>query len=98
MKVKELIRKLESLDQNIDIFCCNEGNKSISIFQIDHVDSVQATTDRSEDGKVTIKYGKSPTSSNCAIIAIKKSRGQVLNCELMRRMDQKNREYSQFGT
>ena len=64
------IKQLESLDQNLDVFCYDEQTESASVLEIIRAESDMATIRRSENDLVTIKYGKSPTSNKYAIILI----------------------------
>lgn len=76
MKVKELIKRLESLDPDLDIYGYTEDElftkqrKPFYIFEIDSVDVKIAETSRDGNRAPVITFGESENSRKLAFISI----------------------------
>ena len=75
MKVGELIKKLNQLDPNLEVYCYEEGPVSIppnypGPFDIVDISSAQVVVSRDDSGKPQIKFESSETSRVIAIIGI----------------------------
>jgi hypothetical protein len=76
MKVHELIAKLKSIDQNIDIICYTEDDNQLppghtfKIFEIESLEVTEGEKVKGEDEVPSIKFGKSNYSQSHAIISI----------------------------
>lgn len=74
MKVKDLIKKLESLDPNMDIYGYTEDEslakqgKLFHIFELDSIDVNIATTFRDRNGAPAITFGEGENSRKLAFI------------------------------
>ena len=76
MKVHELIAKLSSLDQNLDVYCYIDIDFSAkkdpepAAFDVLGVSSAQVVTSRDENRKPQLTFGGAPGSRPLAIIDI----------------------------
>lgn len=68
MKVKDLQKQLSKLDPDLEVICYTEDEvfqnreKAFRLFDIEHVDTVEAERVRLEDNTPYLKIGKSPVS------------------------------------
>ena len=76
MKVKDLIKELSKLDENLDILCYTEDEELVPsedlfrILAIDSVDTTVAEKTRLEDGTPSLKFGESELSQKHATINV----------------------------
>ena len=74
MKVKDLIKNLESLDPNMEIYGYTEDeslakqDKSSHIFELDSIDVNIAVTFRDRNGEPAITFGDGKNSRKLALI------------------------------
>lgn len=68
MKVKELIEKLNKFDQESQVLCYTEDDQVLDeghlfkLFDIDNIDISEGETERDEDRRPTIRWGKTSHS------------------------------------
>jgi hypothetical protein len=78
MKVKELIKLLESVNPETDLFCTSEDPEVLDsnsahkfkIFEVSAVEEVNGTKSRGDDGIATFKIGKDNNSEPHTIMEI----------------------------
>lgn len=68
MKVKELIKKLEALNPELNILCYSEEDNKISLMEIDHVSESNCKVSRAEDGSLQALFERGPDSVKVAFL------------------------------
>lgn len=64
MRVRELVEKLQKLDQSLEVVCMREDGESYEVFDISHVDDIptRTHTERGDDGRVRFQFEDRPGS------------------------------------
>lgn len=76
MKVRDLVKKLQSFDQDVDVLCSSEDeslqrpNELFRVFEIQSVELTDAEKRRGSDGIVSLKLGKTDLSQPHVLIDI----------------------------
>lgn len=76
MKVRDLVKKLQSFDQDVDVLCSSEDeslqrpNELFRVFEIQSVELTDAEKRRGSDGIASLKLGKTDLSQPHVLIDI----------------------------
>lgn len=68
MKVSELIKKLQSFQEDLDVICYQEDGKS-QLFDIEEI-SIHHATKKRINNKPVLKFGESKDSEEHVIISV----------------------------